>query len=355
MAFILPFSPQVDIIRAHTKDEEYIDLLHRNLHDILVHIIPNATRSQPWVTTMTTRLTRLLYHALTPSGEVPTTPGEEYASTLCMHVDSPSYRLVVPMSVTRILLATLHIVTRADVLRISVFIWRIVLTGVSARWRASASHQTHGDLSDDPALQLYPFPRTAVSAIFDVAARIHLALFYWYGRYYSLPDRLLRIRRVQTSIETGSNTPVGVRILALVVVAQLIADVLRVSRQVLRRMYVSQNHSGAQSLSKRWSDVIKSLVWPEATVLQSRNNNIDREETVIDDNLRNHTTKKCTLCLEGVRDPTVTTCGHVFCWDCICNWCSSNVRYNHQFNTDVTHYCFNFFVYVELTRFILII
>ncbi|CDF40017.1 unnamed protein product [Chondrus crispus] len=23
---------------------------------------------------------------------------------------------------------------------------------------------------------------------------------------------------------------------------------------------------------------------------------------------------------------TVTGCGHVFCWKCICNWCSSNVR-----------------------------
>ncbi|KAH9860324.1 hypothetical protein J1614_011654 [Plenodomus biglobosus] len=30
--------------------------------------------------------------------------------------------------------------------------------------------------------------------------------------------------------------------------------------------------------------------------------------------------RKCTLCLEGMRDPAVTTCGHVFCWACIGDW-----------------------------------
>jgi len=30
--------------------------------------------------------------------------------------------------------------------------------------------------------------------------------------------------------------------------------------------------------------------------------------------------RKCTLCLEPMRDPSVTTCGHVFCWTCILDW-----------------------------------
>lgn len=29
---------------------------------------------------------------------------------------------------------------------------------------------------------------------------------------------------------------------------------------------------------------------------------------------------KCTLCLELYKDPSVTTCGHVFCWTCIRDW-----------------------------------
>lgn len=274
---ILPLSPQVDIIRAHLKDDEYINLLYSNLQEVLTYVIPNATRSHPRFTAFTSRLTTFLYHLLTPSSPLPSTPGEEYTFTLRAHIhpQTSSKRISLPSLSIRLLLAFLYSVNCSDLL--------YILSRVLPRLTNNS----------------------ATKGLIDILARVHLAVFYWSGRYYTVADRLLRVRRLQTA--HAISPPVSVRILAVVVVAQLLAEGIHVLRRARRAMNV---HGGG------WNKGVRAVFWPDSyPEAQAREAGHDEMQNK----------KKCTLCLEVVRHPTVTRCGHVFCWNCICSWCSSNV------------------------------
>lgn len=287
MAEYLPASPQVDIIRTFAKDEEYINLINAHAEEVLTYLLPNSTRSSAHFRTSLKRVIRFLYHVITPAGSptLPMTPGEEYACTVRVR------GAALLTTGTRIALALMYCVTRAD------------LRSVLPSW------------------------------LVDVMARMHLMAFYWNGRYYAIGDRVLQIKRVQTS--NDDTPPVGVRILALVVAVQILGDVIRLVKQRLRSLSAAASSGRTWTWKTLMSTIITGNVYDidgndadgRADENESDGQTNEDSSNGVTQQQRNlmRSSKKCSLCLEEVLNPTVTRCGHVFCWECICNWCSSNV------------------------------
>lgn len=312
----LPYAPQADIVRAHAKDDEYISILAGQLHEAASHFLRSTSLSHPRTVSLAAKALRVLYYALTPHGSVPTTPGEEYASTILVrhpHYHQPSsVEFAQPRA--RALAAAFDGITRGDILTIAAALWRIF------RIRRA-------------------FPRTAVSASADAVSQLHLALFYWRGGYYTFGERLGGLRHLQTASDsTMPSADVGLHLLSVVIIVQLLTDVIRAFRRAICRVsfarrLTSSPSSLGPSVPPRFAKsfaraVLSAVVWPEAAVLTA-GPEVDVDEVNSGGELENQgstSTKKCVLCLEGIRDATLTPCGHVFCWECICNWCSSNVR-----------------------------
>ncbi|SCV30989.1 related to C3HC4 zinc-binding integral peroxisomal membrane protein [Fusarium fujikuroi] len=111
-----------------------------------------------------------------------------------------------------------------------------------------------------------------------------LALFYFSGTYYQLSKRLLSLRYVFTRTVPDTPDRAGYELL------------------------------GASS-SKARVDIFAATHTPAAAVPR-----IQLTDDKAMGYIKGGQQRKCTLCLEEMRDPSATQCGHVFCWECIGDW-----------------------------------
>ncbi|KAM9875110.1 hypothetical protein BJF96_g4867 [Verticillium dahliae] len=345
--FPYPYAAAPDIIRAHQKDAYFKGTLSNTLSDIHRRLL--GARSAHAHLPTTRAFAETLYLSLTTLvGN--RTLGEEYCDVI--QVDTSRHGAARLPALSR----------RAAYILASVLLPHLgarALPSLRTRLRLYLEGRLHTARNRgrprDAAVCRYLLAHLPT---YTSAAPLHaltLATFYFSGTYYELAKRLLGFRYLFTRTVPSTPDRAGYELLGLLLVIQLAVQSYLHVRQTLASSAdeaaaaaaatAAADRRDASSPSATDVSMSDNAYVPNMSVLlPSSPGDAAPRQARVDIAALTHTPvpagaprydlndaavmafvagaqqRKCTLCLEPMRDPAATGCGHVFCWSCIGDW-----------------------------------
>ncbi|KAK2755495.1 peroxisome biogenesis factor 10 [Arachnomyces sp. PD_36] len=318
-----PFATSPDVIRSHEKDVYITGSLTSQAHTIARSL--RGARFAHAHTEAVKNLTEILYLSLTTLlGN--RTLGEEYCDVVQLEDDTlqlPSLArragyilssVLAPWALQRIL-PTLRRKLRAK-------LERSIARQQARAQNQGQKQQTNKTLYFQTYILQHLDSLTSLSPIYALS----IATFYFTGSYYHLSKRFWGLRYVFTKKVADSEQRIGYEVLGALMVCQMMVQGILHIRQTIHAAEASQDPSS--STTKSTSGQTAPTILPPASSAEATpvlppdtpRYDLSTSQASSFTWIPSEQQRKCTLCLELFKDPSVTTCGHVFCWTCIRDW-----------------------------------
>ncbi|TVY36966.1 Peroxisome biogenesis factor [Lachnellula subtilissima] len=329
-----PFAAAPDIIRSHQKDAYFEGVLLNHLSNLLRRLY--GARFLHTYTSEARTFSELLYLGLTTLiGN--RTLGEEYCDIIQIEDDTlklPAISRRAGYIVTSILLPySLNRVLPSFRSRIRTKLESNLRRLSRHKQQTSASFRIQSYLLNHLSTITSPSPIHALT----------LTVFYFTGSYYQLSKRTWGLRYNFTKRIAPSEARVGYEVLGVLLVLQITVqtwlhlhstlntpapanpqaviggtamvsggveinlDANRDNELLFESSFASPQHPSAEVGKVTHTAVLK-------------NPRYDLRDDGVMKWVKGKQQRKCTLCLEELKDPSVVGCGHVFCWACIGDW-----------------------------------
>ncbi|MCJ1357332.1 MAG: peroxisome biogenesis factor 10 [Icmadophila ericetorum] len=304
-----PFASAADIIRANQKDIYFQEVLLEHITAILRKLF--SARFVHTYSAEARTFADLLYLGCTTLiGN--RTLGEEYCDII--QVEDDSFRLPSILRRGGYIISTVllpFILNKiTPMLRNTVRRRVEAAPGYPSKTSNASSGQGFRHYFADNILTM-----TSLSPLYALS----LGIFYFTGSYYHIGKRLFGIRYIFTKRSSPSDQRIGYEVLGMLVVLQLIMQSWLHVRGVVQKgaQFTNNDTISVSDIPHSGAKTHIANVTQTPLHLDPR---YDLTEAGPLGWIQGMQQRKCTLCLEAMKDPSVTTCGHVFCWTCITDW-----------------------------------